>query len=136
MPAAETDETRRAQSKQILDQVRAELLDVRNNTPAGSYEEVESFYALKDKVGALSDQLDQARVLAGPDVDFINDEVAPVQFLYEAVDYDLTTGMLPRSPDDPRGLPDKDPLLLAQQDMRDEAAEAEAEPATNGYGDG
>jgi hypothetical protein len=120
-------------SKTILDQVMASLLEIRNNTPVGSYDDDENFFALKQQVGALGDQIDEARALAGADIDFVSTVVFPVQFLYDAVDYDLITGQLPRSPDDPRGLADKDPLLLTQESMRQEAAEAEAEPATNGY---
>lgn len=120
-------------AKQILDEVTSTLLDIRLNTPAEAFDDDAAFMEVKSRVGAQSDQIDLARAMAGPDLAFVDAEVFPAQFLYDSVDRDLLTGKLPRSPDDPVGLPDKDPDLLAQQTMRADAAEAEAEEATNGY---
>lgn len=125
-----------AEAQSLLKQATSGLLEIRNNTPADYYDDPESMNALQKQVGALGDQVDLAAMMArtnDADVDFADNEVYPVQVLYRSVDSDLVSGRLPRSPEDPQDVPGQDPRFLQMQAMREDAADAEAEPATNGY---
>jgi len=124
------------EAKGLLKQATTGLLKIRNDTPAGSYEDFESLNELQAQVGAFGDQVDLAAKMAitnGGGVEFAEAEVYPVWVLYQSVDADLITGRLPRDPEDPQGVPGKDPATLQMQAMRADAADYEAEEATNGY---
>ena len=125
-----------AKAQSLLKQTTTGLLKIRNTTPAGYDEDVDTMQALHAEIGALGDQLDLARQMAmanGADLTFQDTVIYPVARLYESVNSDFDMGLLPRLAEDPQGVPDADPYLLQMQAMREEAAEAEAEPATNGY---
>lgn len=125
-----------AKAQSLLTQATTGLLKIRNTTAPGYDEDADTMQALHAELGALGDQLDLGRQMAmanGADLTFQDTVIYPVAALYESVRSDLDSGMLPRLPEDPQDVPGTDPYQLQMQAMREEAAEYEAEDATNGY---
>jgi len=127
------DTKEQAKARKLADLALKGLLDIRHNTPVDWADTPEGRSEVWERLWEQDALLDQARSLVFGQYDFIEEVLFPVKYLFDWVKRDGEEARLPRPSEDPTGVPGKDPTLLMQQSMREEAAEAAAEPATNGY---
>lgn len=116
--------TDKAGATALATRARVNLLRIRNETPVDWAEAEDGFKAIEGAIYAEEARLTEARRLVAdlPDlVEFAGKVFEPVRILIESVLSDAYAGALPRSPNDPTGLPDKDPRTLARRSMAEDA---------------
>lgn len=118
--------TDKAGATALVEQVRANLLRIRNETPADWAEAEDGYTSIVNAVYAEEAQLTEARRMVAdlPRADlleFARTWFEPVRMLIESVLDDARGGLLPRAPNDPSGMPGEDPEHLNRREMAEDA---------------